>query len=212
MEKLLQEIKIAVIEGNNQAVIRFVEDALEEEINPVSILNQGLIEAMEEVGVRFETREFYIPEMLVSARAMQSGLALLKPHLKQSESNSRGKIVLGTVEGDLHDIGKNLVGIMLEGAGFDIHDIGTNATPEDFIQSIRETGAKLIGISALLTTTMINMKDVILALRKAGLRDDVKVIIGGAPVSEQYANEIGADGYAEDAIQAIILAKNLLGA
>jgi 5-methyltetrahydrofolate--homocysteine methyltransferase len=185
-----------------------VREALEAGLDPQTILNEALIAAMGEVGARFERGEFYVPEMLIAARAMQAGLALLKPHLSKGGVHMRGKVVIGTVKGDLHDIGKNLVAMMLEGAGFEIIDLGTDVPPEKFASVVRESGANLVGMSALLTTTMKNMKAVIEALEDVGVRQKVKVMIGGAPVTDAFAKEIGADGYAPDASRAVALAKS----
>jgi 5-methyltetrahydrofolate--homocysteine methyltransferase len=154
--------------------------------------------------------EFYVPEMLIAARAMQNGLALLKPHLQESDVKPAGKVVIGTVKGDLHDIGKNLVAMMLEGAGFEIYDLGTDVSPQKFIETARSVNADIVAMSALLTTTMTNMKVTIDALAEAGLRRSLKVMVGGAPITDQYAAQIGADGYAVDASRAVSLAKSLL--
>jgi len=210
MEKALQIIQENVVNGNRDAVEAQVQQALDAGIKPEEILSLGLIAAMKEVGDRFEAGEFYVPEMLIAARAMQSGLALLKPFLIQSGVPSAGRVVIGTVKGDLHDIGKNLVAMMLEGAGFEIIDLGTDVSPEKFIEAVKDYNANLVGMSALLTTTMTNMKLVLGALQEAGLRERVKVMIGGAPVTEAYAKTIGADGYAPDASRAVNLAKTLL--
>jgi 5-methyltetrahydrofolate--homocysteine methyltransferase len=175
-------------------------------------MQQGLIVAMTEVGRLFEAGEYFVPEMLIAARAMQSGLGLLKPYLAQSGVKAAGKVAIGTVKGDLHDIGKNLVGMMLEGAGFEIKDLGTDVTPEKFVAAVQADHVDVIALSALLTTTMPNMKATIDALKTAGLRDKVKVMIGGAPVTEAYAQQIGADGYSPDASAASRLAKTLVGA
>ena len=164
---------------------------------------------MDEIGRRFEEGDLYVPEMLVSARAMQAGLKLLKPHLLQSDIKSSGKIAIGTVKGDLHDIGKNLVGMMLEGAGFEVIDLGVDVTPEKFVEAVNN-GAQLIGMSALLTTTMGSMATTVQALKAASLRDQVKVMIGGAPVTEEYAKQIGADGFGTDASSATRVARSLM--
>jgi 5-methyltetrahydrofolate--homocysteine methyltransferase len=169
-----------------------------------------MIAAMAEVGRRFECEEYYMPEMLIAARAMQDGLAILKPHLQQAEVKSVGKVIAGTVHGDLHDIGKNLVCMMFEGAGFEIQDLGVNVLPEGFVDAVRNGGVDIVAMSALLTTTMPNMKVAIEALDEAGLRSKVKVIVGGAPLTESYAQQIGADGYAPDASRAVTLAKSLM--
>jgi 5-methyltetrahydrofolate--homocysteine methyltransferase len=173
------------------------------------ILNQDLIPAMAEVGRLFEEGEFFVPEMLISARAMQAGLNLLKPLLVDSGVEPVGKVAIGTVKGDLHDIGKNLVAMMLEGAGFEVIDLGTDVTPEAFVETIK-SGTNILGLSALLTTTMPAMEATIKAVEDAGIRDQVKIIIGGAPVTKEYADQIGADGYSADASRAASLAKSLL--
>lgn len=209
MDTTLQKIFDSIVDGDQQSVSENVQAALDDGTPPGTILNQAMIAAMKEVGSRFEQGDFYVPEMLISARAMQKGLAILKPVLKQAEIKATGKIVIGTVKGDLHDIGKNLVGMMLEGAGFEVVDLGTDITPDEFVEAVRQHEPDLIGLSALLTTTMPNMKTTIVALEEAGLRAKVKVVVGGAPVTEQYARQIGADGYSADASRAVTLA-NLL--
>lgn len=209
MDTTLQKIFDSIVDGDQQSVSENVQTALDDGTPPGTILNQAMIAAMKEVGSRFEQGDFYVPEMLISARAMQKGLAILKPVLKQAEIKATGKIVIGTVKGDLHDIGKNLVGMMLEGAGFEVVDLGTDITPDEFVEAVRQHEPDLIGLSALLTTTMPNMKTTIVALEEAGLRAKVKVVVGGAPVTEQYARQIGADGYSADASRAVTLA-NLL--
>jgi len=211
MDPLIQSIQENVINGQKAPVENLVRQALEAKLPPDEILNTGLIAAMKEVGARFEAGDFYVPEMLIAARAMQAGLAILKPHLVQGGIQSAGRVVIGTVKGDLHDIGKNLVSMMLEGAGFEIFDLGTDVAPEKFVAAIKENNAGLLGMSALLTTTMSNMKLVLAALKEAGVREQVKVMIGGAPVTDSFAKEIGADGYAPDASRAVTLAKSLMG-
>jgi 5-methyltetrahydrofolate--homocysteine methyltransferase len=171
-----------------------------------------MVAAMGEVGRLFEEGEYFVPEMLISARAMQAGLGVLKPHLVNANIKSAGKVLAGTVKGDLHDIGKNLVCMMLEGAGFEIQDLGTDVTPDKFVKAVQASGADVIALSALLTTTMPNMKATIEALKAAGVREQVKVMVGGAPVTETYAAQIGADGYAPDASRAVSLAKTLVAA
>jgi 5-methyltetrahydrofolate--homocysteine methyltransferase len=170
-----------------------------------------MVAAMAEVGRLFEEGEYFVPEMLIAARAMQSGLAVLKPRLAAADVKSSGKVIAGTVKGDLHDIGKNLVCMMLEGAAFEIVDLGSDVSPEKFVEAVRTTGADIVAMSALLTTTMPYMKVTIEALKAAGLRDKVKVMVGGAPLTDQYAREIGADGYSSDASRAVALAKSLVG-
>jgi 5-methyltetrahydrofolate--homocysteine methyltransferase len=210
MEKLLQEILDGVVNGDNHLVPEKVNEALENGTPPETLLNQALIPAMAEVGRRFEAGEYFVPEMLISARAMKSGMAILKPKLAIQNFKSFGKIVVGTVKGDLHDIGKNLVSLMLEGAGFEVIDAGSDVAPEKFVEIAKANYADIIGLSALLTTTMTNMKATVTALDQAGLKGKIKVMIGGAPVTEGYATQIGADGYAEDASKAVALAKQLI--
>lgn len=205
----LESIYQAVLDGNAAGVQAGVKAALAESLAPGTILKDGLIAAMGEVGRLFEENEYFVPEMLVSARAMQSGLSLLKPYLAEAGAAPAGKIVVGTVKGDLHDIGKNLVAMMLEGAGFDIVDLGTDVTPDKFVKAVQEHKPQVIGMSALLTTTMPSMTGTIKALQEAGLRDQVKVMIGGAPVTDGFAKQIGADGYSPDASSAVRLAKSL---
>lgn len=209
MEALIQKMQENVINGQRAEVETLVRQALDANIPPNEILNSGLIAAMKEVGARFEAGDYYVPEMLIAARAMQAGLAILKPYLIQSGVEAIGKVVIGTVKGDLHDIGKNLVAMMLEGAGFEIIDLGTDAAPDKFVSAVKESNARVVGMSALLTTTMSNMKLIIAGLKEAGLRDSVKVMVGGAPVTEAFAKEIGADGYAPDASRAVALAQRL---
>ena len=212
MEPVIKEIFDSVLAGAQKVTVVKVQEALDMGINPGVILNDGMVAAMAEVGRLFEEGEYYVPEMLIAARAMQNGLALLTPHLASANVKSQGKVVAGTVKGDLHDIGKNLVCMMLEGAAFEIVDLGSDVTPEKFVEAVRSTGANVICLSALLTTTMPSMKTTIEALKAAGLRDKVKVMVGGAPLTDQYAHEIGADGYAPDASRAVALAKVLLSA
>ncbi len=206
----LTELQNLVIEGDKSGVEKAVQQALADGISADKILNDGLIEAMNEVGLRFENGDFFVPEMLIAARAMQAGLSLLKPYLVQSGVQAKGKVVIGTVKGDLHDIGKNLVAMMLEGAGFEVIDLGTDVSPEKYIQAVKDHQVNIVGMSALLTTTMSNMKMVINSLEQAGLRGYVKVMVGGAPVTDAFAKEIGADGYAPDASRAVALAKTFV--
>jgi 5-methyltetrahydrofolate--homocysteine methyltransferase len=210
MDQQIQGIYDAVVEGQHKAVVQKVQEALDAGTPADVILTQGLVTAMSEVGRLFEEGEFFVPEMLIAARAMQAGLGLLKPHLVEANVQSTGKVVLGTVKGDLHDIGKNLVAMMLEGAAFEIVDLGSDVSPEKFVETVETSGAQILAMSALLTTTMPNMKNTIDALELAGLRDKVKVIIGGAPITDAYAKQIGADGYASDASRAVSLAKALM--
>ena len=206
----LEKVYQAVLEGDAGSAASQVQATLDAGVAASDILNKGCIAAMAEVGRLFEEGEMFVPEMLIAARAMQAGMNILKPHLAEGEIVSAGKVVIGTVAGDLHDIGKNLVGMMMEGAGFEIVDLGTDVKPEAFVGVVRQHAPDLIGMSALLTTTMPAMKATIEALEEAGLRDRVKVVIGGAPVTQAYADQVGADGYAPDASSAARKAKELL--
>ena len=210
MEKVIEQIKDCILNFDRGSINERVQEALDAGIEPQSVLNEGMIAAMAEVGRLFEEGEFFVPEMLVAARTMQTGLAFLKPHLMQAGVKSAGKVALGTIKGDLHDIGKNLVGMILEGAGFEVIDLGVDVPPEKFVEVVQAGDVKIIGLSALLTTTMPNMKSTINALKEAGLRDNVKVMLGGAPLTDAYAAEVEADGYAPDASRAVKLAKSLL--
>ena len=198
-----------VLEGDMGAVEKKVQAALDADALPGDILQNGLIAAMAEVGRLFEEGEYFVPEMLIAARAMKAGLTILQPLLVDSGVEPAGKVAVGTVKGDLHDIGKNLVAMMLEGAGFEIVDLGTDVTPEQFVEAVKD-GVDIVGLSALLTTTMPSMETTIKEIESAGLRDQVKVIIGGAPVTAEYSDQIGADGFAPDASQAVTLAKSLM--
>lgn len=210
MEQTLEPIYKAVLNGDKDAATENVQAALDTGTDAGVILQEALIPAMGEVGRLFEAGEYYVPEMLIAARAMQAGLAILKPLLVDSDIKPTGKVAIGTVKGDLHDIGKNLVGMMLEGSGFEICDLGTDVSPEKFIGAINDEEVDIIAMSALLTTTMPMMEATIKAVDEAGLRDTVKIIVGGAPVTNEYAEKIGADGFAPDASQAASLAKSLM--
>jgi 5-methyltetrahydrofolate--homocysteine methyltransferase len=199
-----------ILEGDMPAVQEATQASLDAGLTPGEVLNESMIPAMDEVGRLFEENEYYVPELLIAARAMKAGLTILRPHLVATGIEPKGKVALGTVKGDLHDIGKNLVGIMVEGAGFEIIDLGVDVSPEQFVQAVAERGAQVVGLSALLTTTMPSMQRTIEALKEASLRDSVKVIIGGAPVTQKYADEIGADGYSRDAASAAKLVRQLL--
>jgi 5-methyltetrahydrofolate--homocysteine methyltransferase len=210
MNNQISEIYNNILDGQRTKIADNVRAALTAGVKPEIILNEGMVAAMSEVGKLFEEGEYFVPEMLVSARAMQEGLSVLKPVLVQENIKAAGKIVIGTVQGDLHDIGKNLVAMMLEGAAFEVIDLGTDVAPDKFVSAIETSGAQIVAMSALLTTTMGNMKTIIEAIQAAGLRGKVKIMVGGAPLSTQYANQIGADGYSQDASQAVALAKNLM--
>jgi 5-methyltetrahydrofolate--homocysteine methyltransferase len=208
MDQIVQQIFQGIVEGNQEQVSESVDAALASGVPALRILDEGMLAAMAEVGRQFEEGECYVPEMLISARAMKAGLAKLQPSLKENHVQATGSVALGTVKGDLHDMGKNLVGMMLEGAGFRVKDLGVDVPPEKFVAAADEVD--VIGLSALLTTTMGNMKATLEALDAAGKRPKVKVIVGGAPVTENFARQIGADGYATDASRAVALAKSLI--
>ncbi|MHB0875287.1 MAG: corrinoid protein [Anaerolineae bacterium] len=208
---LLQELSQALINGNAPKTKELTQKAVADGVAPGKILNEGLIVGMNEVGRRFKNNEFYVPEVLIAARAMHAAMDVVKPLLADSDVKPAGSVAIGTVKGDLHDIGKNLVAMMLEGAGFEVIDMGVDASPEKFLNTVKEKKPNLIGLSALLTTTMPSMKATIEALKEGGVRGQVKVMIGGAPVTQRYADEIGADGYAPDAASAVDIARSLLG-
>lgn len=207
---VLKEMAASLEKGDAAGVKSLTEKALGENISPADILNGGLVAGMDVVGEKFKNNEIFIPEVLIAARAMKAGMEIIKPMLAESNVESRGKVIIGTVKGDLHDIGKNIVSMMLEGAGFDVVNLGTDMTIEKINEAVENEKPNIIGMSALLTTTMVYMKDVIDALQKAGTRDQVKVVIGGAPITQAYAEEIGADGYAPDAGTAVDLVKGIL--
>ena len=207
---LLEDIRQAVIDGNAKATVAKVEEGLAAGLDANRILNDALISGMQEVGRLFEEGEYFVPEMLIAARAMTAALKILRPLLAAQGVRALGKIAIGTVQGDLHDIGKSLVIMMLEGAGFEVVDLGIDVPAERFIEAARG-GAQIVAMSALLTTTMTNMKTVIDALKAENVRDQVRVLIGGAPITQSYADEIGADGYAPDATSAVRVAQQLLG-
>jgi 5-methyltetrahydrofolate--homocysteine methyltransferase len=211
MHKTIEVINKGILDGDQHLVAQQVTEALNAGLSPDLILKDGLVAAMGEVGRLFENGEYFVPEMLIAARAMQAGLKLLKPGLADTGVKAVGRVVIGTVSGDLHDIGKNLVGMMLEGAGFEVIDLGTDVKPEAYVNAVRERKPDIVAMSALLTTTMPNMEATIMALEKAGLRKSVKVIIGGAPVTDEYAKRIGADGSAYDASAAVKIARALIG-
>ncbi|MBN2369644.1 MAG: corrinoid protein [Vicinamibacteria bacterium] len=202
----------AVLTGDAAAAVSLTRQALDGGVEPVDLISQGISPAMNEVGRLFEEGEYFVPELLISARATKAVFEILRPLLAKKGVQSAGRIVLGTVQGDLHDIGKNLVAAMLEGGGFEVTDLGINVAPERFIAAARDTQAQIIGLSALLTTTMPAMKTAIDAFREAGIRGRVKVMIGGAPITRSYAESIGADGYGENAAVSVDLARQLIGA
>ncbi len=206
----LQALAEAVINGDRDEVARLVQDAVAEGVGPGSIVNEGLIVGMEEVGRRFKANEFYVPEVLIAARAMHAGMDIVNPLLAESGIEPRGRVLIGTVQGDLHDIGKNLVAMMLEGGGYEVIDMEVDVPADQFVAAVNEHSPNVVALSALLTTTMPAMKDTIEALDAAGIRDQIKVMIGGAPVTQDYADEISADGYAPDAASAVDLAADLM--
>ncbi|HWQ46788.1 MAG TPA: corrinoid protein [Longilinea sp.] len=212
MNSIVQKIFNGVVDGDTPGVQESVNEAIQTGLEAAAILNEGLIPAMAEVGRRFEEGEYFVPEMLISARAMKTGMAILQPLLVQNNIKAAGTVVIGTVKGDLHDIGKNLVSLMLEGAGFKVIDAGADIPAERFVEIVNTNQVDIVAMSALLTTTMTNMKATIEALETAGLRKKVKVMIGGAPVTESYAQQIGADGYAADASRAVAVARQLVSA
>jgi corrinoid protein of di/trimethylamine methyltransferase len=208
----LKQLYDAIVDGNAGKAKTIATNAIAAGTDPREILDQYMIPAMDEVGRRFETNEYFVPELLIAARAMKGALEIIKPKLTATGAKPAGKVAIGTVKGDLHDIGKNLVAAMLEGGGFEIIDLGVDVTPEKFIGAVKEKGANVIALSALLTTTMPSMKTTIEGLKEAGVREQVKVIIGGAPVTQKYADEIGADGYSDNASAAVALARKLVAA
>jgi len=209
--KIFEELADEVQKGNSESVEELTKRALSQDISAEDILNNGLVAGMNIVSEKFKNNEIFIPEVLISAKSMYSGLGIIKPLLAELNVKSKGKVVIGTVKGDLHDIGKNIVAMLLQGAGFDVVDLGADVPKEKFLEFVKNERVDILGMSALLTTTMIYMKETIEALKNAGLRENVKVIIGGAPVTESYAAQIDADGYAPDAASAVDLTKRLLG-
>jgi 5-methyltetrahydrofolate--homocysteine methyltransferase len=210
MADILAKIASELYEGEDQSVAELVQAALDQGMEPKEVLQGGLIAGMDEVGKDFKAGELFVPEVLIAARAMHAGMSVLRPLLTETDSISAGRYLIGTVKGDLHDIGKNLVKMMLEGAGFETIDLGTDVEPQAFVDAVREHRPVLIGMSALLTTTMVQMRATVEALEEAGLRDSVKIMIGGAPVTEAFAAEIGADAYAPDAASAVDKARELV--
>ncbi|HTL52367.1 MAG TPA: corrinoid protein [Planctomycetota bacterium] len=208
----LKDLYNAVLEGDAELATSTTEEALKEGVDPQVIIDKHMIPAMDEVGRRFAANEYYVPELLIAARAMKGALKLMKPLLAKAGAKPIAKVVIGTVKGDLHDIGKNLVAAMLEGGGFEIIDLGVDVAPDKFVATAKEKGATLICLSALLTTTMGSMKEVVETLKKEGLRGKVKVLIGGAPINQRFADEIGADAYSDNASTAVTAARKLVAA
>ena len=208
----LKQLYEAIVKGDAKAAHDVTRQALAEGIDPLTLVNLHMVPAMDEVGRRFECSDYFVPELLISARAMKAALEIIRPLLTARGDKPLARIAIGTVKGDLHDIGKNLVASLLEGGGFEVIDLGVNVTPEKFLATVKEKNANIIAMSALLTTTMPAMKTTIEALKQAGVRDQVKVLIGGAPITQKYAEEIGADGYSENAVGAVALAKKAVAA
>lgn len=211
MSDILARISQSVIDGNADSIAQLTETALAQGHSAGDVLNQGLMPGMDEVGAAMQSGEMFIPEVLLSARTMQTALELIKPALVESGVQMVGKAVIGTVEGDLHTIGKNLVKMLLEGGGFEVIDLEHDVSPDQFVEAVKREGPDVVGMSALLTTTMNNMRRTIEALKEAGVRDQVKVLVGGAPVTQEFATQIGADGYGPNASAAVEVAKRLLG-
>ena len=207
----LKALHDAVVDGDAKSAKALTDAAVKAGVAPSDLLGKALIPAMDEVGRRFECNEYFVPELLISARAMKGSMEIIRPLLAKSGAQPTGKVAIGTVKGDLHDIGKNLVAAMLEGGGIEIIDLGVDVAPEKFVAAVAEKGANIICLSALLTTTMPSMKDTLAALNAAGVRNKVKVMIGGAPITDAYAKEIGADGYSDNASSAVQLARRLVG-
>lgn len=206
----LKQLYDAVLRGDAKTAHSVTERALAAGVEAIKLVNEFMVPAMDEVGRRFENNEYFVPELLLSARAMKASLELIRPRLAQSGMAPAARVVIGTVKGDLHDIGKNLVAALLEGGGFEVIDLGVNVTPEKFIETVKAKNAQIIAMSALLTTTMPAMKATIEAFKAAGLRDRVKILIGGAPITQRYADEIGADGHSENAPGAVALARRAM--
>lgn len=206
----LSKMRDALLSGDANTVVSLTNAALAEGVSPSELVNKHMVPALDEAGSKFEANEIFVPELLLIARAMKAGLQIIRPLLAQSGAEPVGRVAIGTVKGDLHDIGKNLVASMLEGGGFEVIDLGVDVAPDKFLAAIKEKRANLIALSALLTTTMPFIKAVIDALKEAGLRDQVKVMIGGAPVTQDFANEVGADGYSDNANGAVGLARRLV--
>ena len=211
MSEILEKISTAIIEGDADSAPGLVQKALDQGLAPKTILDDGMVVGMNEVGARFKRGDMFVPEVLMSADAMQAGLVVLRPLLAAAGVKMLGTVVLGTVKGDLHDIGKNLVGMMCEGAGFEVVDLGFNVPPEKFISAIKEHQPDVVGMSALLTTTMRSMGHTIKAIEEAGLRDQLKIMVGGAPVDRDFAERIGADGYGSNAVAGVEQAKRFVG-
>ena len=213
-EDLFAAMRQSVIDGDPDAAAELATKALAAGVDPLAAIDEGYVPGMQHVGEQFRCGDMFVPDMMLAARAMQKGISILEPEMLAQSSQRRvlGRVVIGTAKGDIHEIGKNLVGMMLTASGFEVHDLGVDVAPERFVEKVREIGANVVGVSALLTTTMVGQRAVIAALVDAGLRDGVKVIVGGAPVTRAWADQIGADGYGEDAVGAVTVARALVGA
>lgn len=206
----LDKLYTAILDGDQKTAVAITQEALAEGVEPMDLIMNKMVPAMDEVGRRFECEEYFVPELLLSARAMKGSMELLRPLLAEKGTQPVGRVAIGTVKGDLHDIGKNLVASMLEGGGFEVLDLGADVAPEKFIQAVQEKGVQIVALSALLTVTMPSMKNTIEALKQAGVRDKIKIMVGGAPVTPQFATEIGADGYSDNASSAVHLARQFV--
>jgi corrinoid protein of di/trimethylamine methyltransferase len=213
-EELFAAMRQSVIDGDSDAAAELAKQSLAAGMDPLAAIDEGFVPGIHYVGEQFRCGDLYLPDMMLAARAMQKAIAVLEPEMlaRSSVRKVLGRVVIGTAKGDIHEIGKNLVGMMLTANGFEVHDLGVDVPPERFVEKVREVGANVVGVSALLTTTMVGQRAVIAALADAGLRDSVKVIVGGAPVTRTWADEIGADGYGEDAVGAVTVARTLVGA
>jgi corrinoid protein of di/trimethylamine methyltransferase len=213
-DQLFAALRQAVIDGDPAAAATYAQQALDDGVSPLAAIDDGLVPGLSYVGEQFGLGELFLPDMMLAARAMQKAMSILEPELQAQAAERKvvGRVVIGTVKGDIHEIGKNLVGMMLSTSGFEVHDLGVDVSPERFVEAAQEHNADIVGVSALLTTTMAGQRTVVEAVAAAGLRDKVKVIVGGAPASASWAAEIGADGYSEDAIGAVALARRLVGA
>ncbi len=212
-DDILSKITASIVEGEPENTVTLTRHALESNLEPLTIINQGLVPGMNIAGEKFASGEYFLPHLLIAAKGMQGAMSLLEPELQSGGGllEGAGTAVIGTVQGDIHEIGKSLVGTMLSANGFHVHDLGVDVSTEQFLETVKETNADLLGLSALLTTTMVVQREVIEALIESGMREKVKVMVGGAPVSREWAKEIGADGYAEDAMRAVEVARELMG-
>ena len=213
-EELFAAMRQSVIDGDADVAAELARQSLAAGRDPLAAIDEGFVPGIRHVGEQFRCGDMFLPDMMLAARAMQTAIAILEPEMlaRSAQRTVLGRVVIGTAKGDIHEIGKNLVGMMLTANGFEVHDLGVDVPPERFVEKVREVGANVVGVSALLTTTMVGQRGVIAALAEAGLRDSVKVIVGGAPVTRTWAEEIGADGYGEDAVGAVTVARELVGA